>query len=46
MVKFVSVDEDFVSRMTVMGEENEPFVVVKEILQRQVSRNKSNSKTM
>ena len=46
MVKFVSVDEDFVSRMTVMGEENETFVVVKEILQRQVSRNKLNSKMM
>lgn len=45
MVKFVSVDQDFVSRMTVMGEENEPFVV-KEILQRQVSRNKFNSKMM
>lgn len=48
MVKFVSVDEDFVSRMTSMGEKNEPSIAVRKILQRLVCsiRNKLNSKLM
>lgn len=36
IVKFVSVKEDFVSRMTVMGEEDELSVAVKAILERPV----------
>ena len=36
IVKLVSVNEDFVSAMTLLGEEDEPSVVVKETLERLV----------
>ena len=36
MVKLVSANEDFVSAMTLLGEEDEPSVAVKETLEKLV----------